>query len=255
MAQSWNPVQYNAFAAEREQPFWDLAALLKPTESPTLVDLGCGDGRLTEALHRQLHASATVGVDSSEAMLTEAAAHAGEAMAFHSGDIGAWSESGQDIVFSNAALQWVPDHASVLGRWRRALDAGGQLAVQVPTNADHVSHRVARELGEQWLGEEAPPDPVADNVLAPEAYAQLLARLGFERQHVRLQVYLHNLRSSADVVEWVKGTSLTRFKAVLKAADYERFIDEYRALLLKELGERSPYLYTFKRILMWGQLG
>lgn len=254
MAESWNPQQYNAFAAQREQPFWDLAGLLEKVADPSVADLGCGDGRLTAALHERLGARATVGVDSSQAMLSEACAREGAGVDFESGDIAAWQGAEQDIVFSNAALQWVADHRSVLARWRAALSASGQLAVQVPCNADHPSHLVAGQLGEEWLGAQAPADPVRDNVLAPEAYALLLAQLGFERQHVRLQVYLHRLASSADVVEWVKGTSLTRFKTALTADDYTGFLQEYRSRLLAKIGEHSPYLYSFKRILMWGRL-
>ena len=249
---SWDPGQYNRFSAEREQPFWDLAALLDPVPAPQTVDLGCGDGRLTAALHRKLGASATTGVDSSPAMLEAAGAHGGEGVRFGPGDISTWAGRDLDIVFSNAALHWVPDHAAVLRRWASALRPGGQLAVQMPTNADHASHRVARELGAEWLGDDAPADPVDRNVLAPEAYAGLLNALGFERQHVRLQVYGHVLASSAEVVEWVKGTSLTRFKAVL-GADHDRFVDEYRRRLVAELGDERPYFYAFKRILLWGR--
>ena len=74
------------------------------------------------------------------------------------------------------------------------------------------------------------------------------------RQHVRLQVYGHHLGSTADVVEWVKGTSLTRFATRMDAGTFEAFVERYRTRLLEVLGERSPYLYTFKRILFWGRL-
>jgi len=81
----------------------------------------------------------------------------------------------------------------------------------VPANADHPAHTVAAELAAELLAE-PPPDPVAENVLAPEDYAVVLDELGFGDQHVRLQVYVHHLRSTREVVEWVKGTTLTRFK-------------------------------------------
>lgn len=251
---TWDPNQYNRFAAEREQPFWDLAALLEPADQPVLVDLGCGDGRLTAALHDRLGASDTLGIDSSSSMLEGATSHAGEHVGFHQADIGAWAGGRRswDIVFSNAALQWVPDHAGVLRRWRDALGPGGQLAVQMPTNADHPSHRLSRELAAEWLGPEAPPDPVEQNVLRPEEYAGLLHDLGFERQHVRLQVYGHLLGSGAEVVEWVKGTSLTRFKTQL-GARFDPFVDEYRRRLVAAIGDGGPYFYAFKRILLWGR--
>ena len=250
----WDPGQYNRFAAEREQPFWDLVHLLAPVASPQVVDLGCGDGRLTARLHAEVGAGATLGVDSSPAMIDEAAAHAGEEVRFELGDIRSWAPEGpRDIVFANASLQWVPDHRDVLRRWSTWLRPGGQLAVQVPSNADHPAHRLAAEMGAELLND-PPPDPVAQNVLPPEEYAVVLESLGFEVQHVRLQVYLHRLGSTADVVEWVKGTSLTRFKAAFGEQGWPAFVDLYRSRLLALLGEQAPYVYPFKRILMWGRL-
>jgi trans-aconitate 2-methyltransferase len=250
----WDPGQYNRFAREREHPFWDLRALVETVPSPRVADLGCGDGRLTAALHQELRAATTTGVDNSAPMLARAAAHAGAGVTFVSADLSTWSGADFDIVFSNAALQWVPDHPATLERWRHALAAGGQLAVQVPSNADHPSHAVLRELAAERLGPEAPADPVASNVLAPEAYARLLDALGFELQHVRLQVYPHRLDSAADVVEWMKGTSLTRFRLSMEPPAYESLVDEYRRRLVAALPGGRPYLYAFKRILLWGRL-
>jgi trans-aconitate 2-methyltransferase len=95
---------------------------------------------------------------------------------------------------------------------------------------------------------------VAVNVLAPERYAELLYELGYEQQHVRLQVYPHVLESTASVVDWVSGTTLTRFRSRLSPERYDEFVARYRTRLLEVLGDRSPYLYAFKRILMWGRL-
>ena len=85
-------------------------------------------------------------------------------------------------------------------------------------------------------------------------YAALLDGLGFTRQHVRLQVYPHRLASAAEVVEWMKGTSLTRFRRVLDPSDYESLVEEYRRRLVLALPAGRPYLYAFKRILLWGRL-
>ena len=139
---TWDPNQYNRFATEREQPFWDLCALLEPVASARVADLGCGDGRLTATLHSRLGAAKTIGVDSSPKMLAAAESYATENIAFVAGDIASWDGRDFDVVFSNAALHWVPDHAQVLERWRDALTEGGQLAIQIPANSDHLSHRV-----------------------------------------------------------------------------------------------------------------
>jgi trans-aconitate 2-methyltransferase len=253
----WDPDQYERFKAERSRPFWDLVALVQPLHEGRIVDLGCGTGELTKELHRHLGASETIGIDSSASMLQRAKPFAGDGVRFEQGDIATWEPEPYDLVFSNAALHWLPDHGRLLTRLTAALPAGGQLAVQVPANTDHPSHTVGMDVAQESpfveaLAHDPPPDP-ATRVLAPEAYTELLDQLGFGEQLVRLQVYPHHLASSADVVEWVKGTHLTFFRARLSDELYDVFLERYRRRLLEVIGERRPYLYTFKRILFWGQ--
>jgi trans-aconitate 2-methyltransferase len=254
---TWDPEQYERFKAERSQPFFDLLSLVEPAGGRVL-DLGCGTGALTRELHERTFATETVGVDSSDAMLADAAAHAGGGLRFEKGDIASLSVAEPvDVVFANAALQWVPDHERVLAEWTSLLAPGGQLAVQVPANVDHPSHRIIQELATEAPYVDAgdgppPPDPVF-SVLRPEAYAELLHRLGFTEQHVRLQVYGHVLDSTAAVVEWTKGTSLTRMARHFPPDVYDAFVDEYRRRLVAELGDERHYFYAFKRILLWAR--
>ncbi len=250
----WDPEQYSLFADEREQPFWDLAGLVEPRAGAMLVDLGCGDGRLTAELFDRIGAGRALGIDSSSEMLARADLLARGEVTFALGDISTWRGSGCDIVFSNAALQWVGDHGEVLGRWRESLAPGGQLAVQVPANWDHASHLVLAEVARERLGADAPPDPVATNVRRPEEYSALLYALGFKRQHVRLQVYTHLLADTDALVEWMKGTSMNRVKRLLQPDEYESFVIAYKARILEVLGYQRPFFYPFKRILMWGSL-
>jgi trans-aconitate 2-methyltransferase len=255
---NWDPAQYHRFRAERSQPFFDLLALVEPATAPRVVDLGCGTGELTAEAHATLAARQTVGIDRSPSMLEEASALDVPGLTFAAGDIAEFAPPEPfDVVISNAALQWVPDHPAVLARWTDALTADGQLAVQMPANADHPSHRVAAEVaGEPQFADafsgEPPADPVA-RLLPPERYSQLLADLGFARQNVRIQVYPHRLASSAEIVEWVRGTTLTRFQGVMAPDDFERFVTRYRERLLEVVGDHRPYLYTFKRLLFWAR--
>lgn len=249
---AWDPAQYDRFQAERAQPFTDLLALIRGRPGMRVVDLGCGTGELTRELHRQLGARETVGMDSSAAMLDRARRLTGEGLSFEAGDIGVFAPaSPYDLVFSNAALQWVPDHPALLARLTAAVAEGGQLAVQVPANHDHPTHLVAvATAGESPFSEALGGDPVPHRpVLPPEAYAVLLERLGYREQHVRLQVYAHRLASREEVVEWVKGTLLTPYRQRLPALLYGRFLAAYRERLLPQLEDRRPYLFPFKRIL------
>jgi trans-aconitate 2-methyltransferase len=242
---TWDVDQYERFKNERAQPFRDLASLVEPRSNVRVIDLGCGTGELTRELHEQLAASETLGIDSSESMLQKAAPSA--TLHFQRGDIETFtSDHPFDVVFSNAALHWIPDHEQLFTRLISLLAPNGQLAIQMPANHGHASHRIAAEVAASFGIE-----PRTVNVLAPESYAALLHRLGFARQHVRLQVYGHLLPSTADVVEWTKGTTLTPYREALSSDRYADFIAEYTNRLVATLGDERPYFYTFKRVLLW----
>jgi trans-aconitate 2-methyltransferase len=228
-------------------------ALVQPRPGMRVVDLGCGTGELTRELHRRLAAQETLGIDASPAMLAKAAAFVGEGLKFQQGDIADFASKAEyDLVFSNAALHWLPDHQALLTRLSAALNERGQLAVQVPANDDHPSHATAVEVaGEspfrEALGEHVRRSPV----LPPEEYAQLLHRLDFRQQQVRLQVYGHELEARDAVVEWVRGSVLTDYERRMPAELWPRFLERYRGRLLPRLEEMRPFFYSFKRVLLW----
>lgn len=248
---AWRPDVYGRFRAERRQPFDDLVALVEPRPGMRVVDLGCGTGELTAELHERLRAAETLGLDSSPRMLASCAAHERPGLRFEPGDIARFEGRGFDLVFSNAALQWLPDHARLLGRLAAALAPGGQLAVQVPANFDYPTHVVARRIaGEEPFASALGGIVEFHGVLDPAAYAVLLHRLGFASQLVRLQVYPHLLPSREAVVDWVRGTTLTGYEARLPDELFGRFLERYRAALLDELPDERPFFYPFKRILL-----
>lgn len=253
MSSTWNPEQYNRFRAERQQPFHDLVALVRPRPVMRVVDLGCGTGETTRILHERLAAQDTLGIDSSETMLAKSTAFAGAGLHFARGDIATFAAPGAyDLVFSNAALHWLPDHAPLFARLANAVAPEGQLAVQMPYNFDHPSHMVAAAVARQEPYRSALDGwAVEQPVLAPPVYAKLLHTLGFAEQHVRLQVYAHILEGPEGVIEWVKGTLLTEYERRLPAELWPGFLDTYRARLLPELDADRPYFYAFKRVLLW----
>ena len=247
---TWSPQQYQRFSSERRQPFDDLLSLLDPASSPRVVDLGCGTGELTAELHRHTGARETLGVDASPEMLREAARQDVHGLRFEQGDIGRFTPPEPfDIVFSNAALQWVPDPVRTMARVLASVAPGGQVAIQVPSNQDSVSHRVAREVSTGF----APQPALVPDVLPPELYAELLARAGFQGVHVQQQVYIHWLDGPEAVVEWVKGTLLTAWQRALSPVDFEVFLRVYRTRLLQTLPNERPFFVPFKRTLMWAR--
>ncbi|HVE72840.1 MAG TPA: methyltransferase domain-containing protein [Thermoanaerobaculia bacterium] len=244
----WSPEQYSRFAKERKQPFLDLLSLVERRPRMRAVDLGCGTGELTRELHETLGAEETVGIDDSETMLLKAGHFDGEMLRFEKGSIEAFvSDRPYDLIFSNAALHWIPDHEQLITSLTNVLSTRGQLAVQMPANDSHPSHAVAAEVGRDFG---LAPRP--DHVLPVERYAELLHRLGYERQHVRMQVYGHVLPSADDVVEWVRGALLTHYQAQLDPDRFDEFLAAYRARLRDAIGSDRAFFYTYKRILMWG---
>jgi trans-aconitate 2-methyltransferase len=254
MRDPWDPARYDRFVRERSAPLHDLLALIRPIPGGRAVDLGCGTGALTLELHGHARSGETVGIDSSPAMLERASPLAGNGLRFERGDIAEFGRGANwDLVFSHAALHWVPDHPALFARLAGALAPGGQLAVQMPSNFDHPSHVLAAELADEepfrsGLGGYRRLVPVEP----PERYAELLDRLGFAEQHVRLQVYGHHLAGREEVVEWVRGTLLNDYQRRMPAELFERFLAGYRERLLPLLEERRPYFYPFKRLLLWG---
>jgi trans-aconitate 2-methyltransferase len=256
----WNPQQYERFRTERSQPFYDLMSLVHPVPDMRVIDLGCGTGELTAELHKRISAKSTQGIDSSESMLAKAATlPRSSGLTFERADIAAlasaWSREPKerfDLVFSNAALHWLPSHEQLLSQITCAIAPGGQIAVQVPANDDHPTHTIAATIAAEPEYRDALAGQVrTSRVLPPERYAELLHSLGYADQHVRLVVYAHRLSGREDVFEWVRGTLLTDYEKRLSAPQFQQFVTRYKKLLLKVLRDERPYFFPFKRILFW----
>lgn len=259
MVDSWDPKLYGKFKDERSQPFFDLLALVQAVPEAEIVDLGCGPGELTRILSERFSARFTLGLDSSPEMLKKASALSVPGrLEFQAGDIEDWSPAQKyDVIFSNAALHWCLDHPVLLRKFRAALKDGGQLAIQIPVNHDYPTHTVALRMASEkhWIQKLGGGlQDFAAAILSPSDYASELYHLGFREQNVHVRVYGHVLGERKDVIEWVKGTTLTRFQARLSAEDYRLFLEEYQIRLFAELKDEKPFFYPFKRLFLYGRL-
>jgi trans-aconitate 2-methyltransferase len=134
------------------------------------------------------------------------------------------------------------------------LAPGGQLAVQIPSNDDHLSHTVAAETArEPPFGEALGGYQRVFPNLTLDGYAVALHRLGFREPTVRTEVYAHLLGARDEVVEWVRGTLLTDYEKRLPADLWPTFLARYRERLLPRLEDTRPYFYPFKRTFFWGR--
>jgi trans-aconitate 2-methyltransferase len=234
---TWDPATYLRFAGERARPFAELLSRVGAEAPRVVADLGCGDGSVTATLAQRWPGARVTGVDSSPSMLAAAAAHAVPGrLEFVEGDLRDWRPTGPvDVLVSNAALHWVPEHGGLVARWAGELAPDGWLALQVPGNQGAPTHALLAALvaDPRWSGRLAPGDdtvldPVA--VLDPAGYLDVLSSAGLAAD-VWETSYLHVLTGEDPVLRWVSGTVLRPVLARLSEAEAEQLTAEYAAAL------------------------
>ncbi|MGI3170535.1 methyltransferase domain-containing protein [Pseudooceanicola sp. C21-150M6] len=142
----WNPAHYAQFSDVRMRPALDLLARVPDLPPGAVIDLGCGNGSIGPALKQRFDRRDRMGVDNSPAMLT-AAMGTGAYTATMNANINTWDpETPPALIYSNAALHWLPDLASLLPRLAGKITPGGTLAVQVPHQNGAPSHRLWLDL-------------------------------------------------------------------------------------------------------------
>ena len=226
--EDWSARQYLKFEDERTRPPRDLLAQV-PLQNPQLiVDLGCGPGNSTELLVARFPQAQVIGLDSSPDMLRKASERLPNCI-FVQGDIATWKpDSNTELIFSNAVLQWLPDHQPVMRRLLEALPKGGVLAVQMPDNTREPGLVFQREVGESGPWRDHPEIKAAarKDLSPPEAYYDLLKPV-CSRIEIWHSVYNHVMPSPQAITEWFKGSSLQPFLSPLDASAREKFLAAY----------------------------
>lgn len=248
---SWNSDQYLKFARERTQPAIDLARRVELDAPARAIDLGCGPGNSTRILAQRWPEAELTGLDRSAAMLAAARRELAAAR-WLEGDIAHWqADAPFDLVFSNAALQWVPDHAREFPRLLRQVAPRGALAVQMPANLEAAPHRLMRELAASpsWRSHFS-VTPREWQVHAPEFYYDALAPHA-ARVDLWTTEYHHVLDGVDGVIEWYRGTGLRPWlEALPDEATRTQFLAAYRARLAPCFPPRADGrgLFPFRRL-------
>lgn len=249
---TWDPAQYLKFAGPRLQPAIDLLARVPLLAPARIVDLGCGAGNVTALLARRWPDAEIVGVDDSAPMLAQARAELPQ-VRWELGSIADWSPvAAPELIFSNAALHWLPDHPALFARLVDRLAPGGMLAVQMPRNFEAPSHTLVADVARAgpWRDRLAPllrPPPVATPAdyydwLAPRAAALDL----WETE------YLQVLSGDDPVKEYTKGSFLRPFLDALAPDEGAAFEAEYAARVRAAYPRRADgrTLFPFRRLFL-----
>jgi trans-aconitate 2-methyltransferase len=250
----WDPAQYLRFADQRLRPALDLLGQVPLSAPARVVDLGCGAGNVSAILKQRFPAAEVTGVDGSASMLEKARA-AAPSCRFELGDFSTWSPAAPvDLIYSNAALQWVGLHAALFPRLMSLLAPGGVLAVQMPAMHDAPLRRLQYEVAANgpWA-ERLAAHASAPPILKAAAYWDLLRPLT-DVLDIWETVYLHPLSGEDAVVEWAAGSSLRPFLEPLEAAQQVAFRRAYAEALRPHYPRRADgtTLLPFRRLFLVG---
>jgi len=249
---AWNPEQYLKFKEYRNKPIADLLGHVALEDPKRIIDIGCGPGNSTRFLAQRWPQAEIIGLDSSKEMLETAAQALPQvkwAEADASGDLSSFGMF--DLVFSNAALQWMPDHERLIPKLFGMLNPGGVLAVQMPQNRNSPLQQALRSLvaNETWSVKLPERRPLTYAPNAAAYYYDILSKLpcAFEiwRTH-----YCHVLDSHEDILEWYKGTGLSPYLSQLNATDQEAFLADVLecAKPLYPVQADGKVLFEFERL-------
>lgn len=249
----WRPGAYLTYAAERTRPLIDLLDRCNARNPARIVDLGCGPGNGMPVLRSMWPKAEILGVDSSPEMLTRAREATADdpGIDYRHSDIRTVElDQPADLMVSNAALHWIPEHRQLLGRLKAQLSPGGVLAVQVPGNFTQPTHRLLAELSAREPYREH-IDPTA--LLQPTAevsdYMHDVAGPGWEVAGWET-TYHHVLEGEDPVYHWIAATGARAVLQGLPATLRERFTEEYKAALRQayprtRLGTVLPFRRLF----------
>ncbi len=211
MSTTWDPRQYLKFRDERTRPSIDLASRIVLASPASILDVGCGPGNSTEVLHARWPGARITGLDSSKEMIAQAkASHDwGEWVCADAAALGEGADRGtRDLVFSNATLQWIPEHERLVPRLFGLVRPGGSLAVQVPANAGSPLHTSLLRTADEPRWSRFTAGCASQLVYhEPAFYYGLLCGLA-DRLEVWETTYHHEMADHRALVEWYKGTGM-----------------------------------------------
>jgi trans-aconitate 2-methyltransferase len=229
----WNPENYLLFKKQRTQPAIDLVNRVRDYRPASIVDIGCGPGNSTVVLKQVFPDVQIHGIDSSENMINMAAKQHGD-ITFSI--CSAQELTGTyDMLFSNACLQWIPGHNTLIPYLMERLTDKGVLAVQMPMNLNEPLYLIIKEIAadSKWNFENVYFE--RNDMLSPEEYFDILSSCSSNFE-IWETVYYHALNSHEDLIHWVRETRLRPYLEVLD--------DEQKISFENMILEKAQTAYT-----------
>lgn len=248
---TWNSNQYLEFKKERTLPATDLANHIAVKNPQHILDIGCGPGNSTFVLAEKFPRADILGIDSSEEMIKSAHTYYPELsfmLCDASADLSILPHS-YDVIFSNACLQWIPDHKSLLPRLMTRLNGGGVLAVQVPINYNEPIHQVIAQVSSSPKWKSKFSNPRIFYTLRPNEYYNILSEIASDF-NLWCTTYCHRMQSHEQLLEWYRGTGLRPYLSVLNEEDKAEFEKDIYESIIKvyPIQKNGEIIFNFPRL-------
>lgn len=246
----WNSTQYLKFKAERTQPSIDLVKSINLSDPKNIIDIGCGPGNRTRVLKNRFPNARVIGTDFSPNMIEKAKKENPdlEFMAFDASRDFDKLDIKFDVVFSNACIQWVPNHKKLLSDMMSVLNDGGMLAVQVPVTAEQDMSRVINNVTSfpQW---QKLKGARTFYTLKDEEYFNVLSQISSDFK-IWKTIYYHRLPSHQSVLEWYRATGLKPYFDVLDEKGSALFEKDILAEIEKQfpIQPNGEIIFRFPRL-------
>ncbi len=239
----WNPKDYHKNSSEQQK--WGLELLNKIAFSGNerVLDIGCGDGKLTMEIANRVRHGSVLGIDKSEDMIRFASEffrpEALPNLRFTLLDACDLNFSQEfDIVFSNAALHWISDHLSLLQGIKKSLKYGGKVIAQMggKGNASGILKVLDTMMADERWSDFFTGFPAPYTFYNDREYSMLLTSAGLKVKRTDLipKQMIHIGREG--LAGWIRTTWLPYIRRVpenLKTHFIDEIVDAY--LTIKDL--------------------
>jgi trans-aconitate 2-methyltransferase len=238
---SWNAMEYAKNSCNQFEWAKELIPKLGLTGKESVLDIGCGDGKVTHLLSTYLPHGRVVGVDNSEEMIKEARKQFPQChdpnLTFLKMDARQLTFREQfDVAFSSACLHWIIDHQTVLKSVHNSLDKHGRLLFQMAGKGN--AQDIIAVLEEMISEEDCKPYfrnfTFPYGFYGPEEYTKWLAEAGFKAERVELVPKEMRLQGIGGLIGWIRTTWLPFT---------ERMPPEFRDNFIGEIADR--YIQAF----------
>lgn len=246
----WNASQYLKFEKQRTAPAIDLIKKACVVNPKKIIDIGCGPGNSTAVLKEMFPDADILGVDYSDNMLEKAKSKYPD-LSFMKCDAGNDLRNFNerfDLVFSNACIQWIPNHKELIRDMLHILSENGTLAVQAPINGKAPLFRIIKEVASEQKWQFPPDIDQANGMLPNEDYFNILNEYA-SYSDIWETVYYHSMPSHKALIEWVKGTRLRPYLNALSDEMQQEFLNEIleKAKTAYPIQKNGEIIFHFRR--------